>query len=293
MKLNLITEFKAHPRHAQSVAFSPDGREIATTGMDALAQVWSIPGFESVRTLRGHDKSVNAIALSPDGYYAATGSTDRAVIIWNWKSGDLLHRLSGHRNTVATVKFSPSGDIAASSSYDGRVGLWRRGSDSLEIFRSHPKHVTSLSFSKDGQSLAAAGVGNVVKVWDTESRELVKEIEAPGRVATHCIFLPNGNLCCITYEGEIAIYSGNSYDLISADSPSVGPVSSATCIFNSDTLLCSVNGGVILLDLSTMEIATRYETGVKGMYGVACAPNGTMTAAASADGRCRIWEVAR
>ena len=293
MELNLIAEFKAHPRHAQAVLFSPDGRELATTGMDALAQVWAVPGFELDRSLRGHEKSVNAIALSPDGECAITGSTDRSVIIWDWKSGEPIHRMSGHRNTVAAVEFSPNGDVAVSSSYDGRVGVWKRGADSLEVFRAHPKHVTSLSFTEDGQYLATAGVGNVVKIWDVASRELSKEIEARGRAATHCLFLPDGNLCCITYEGEIAIYSGKSYALISSGHTGFGPASSSTCIPGSNAILCSVNGGIVALDISSMKIAAQYETGVKGMYGVACSPDGAMAAAASADGRCRVWEISR
>ena len=88
MELNLISEFKAHPKHAQAVMFSHDGRELATTGMDALAQVWSVPDFGHLRSLHGHEKSVNAIALSPDGSTAVTGSTDRAVMVWDWKSGE-------------------------------------------------------------------------------------------------------------------------------------------------------------------------------------------------------------
>ncbi len=291
MELNLISEFKAHPRHAQAVMFSHDGRELATTGMDALAQVWSVPAFDHLRSLRGHDKSVNAIALSPDGSTAITGSTDRAVMVWDWKTGQPLHTLTGHRNTVAAVAFSPSGNIAATSSYGGRVGLWKPGSDSLDIFRSHPRHVTSLSFSKDGDSLATAGIGNIVKIWNVHSRELLTEIEAPGQAATSCLFLPDGNLCCMTYEGQIAIYAAESCDLVASDSPQIGRISSATPLPGANALFCSIEGGVIILDLATMEITARHETGVKGMYGVARSPDGALAAAASADGKCRVWEI--
>ena len=228
MELNLISEFKAHPRHAQSVIFTHDGRELATTGMDALVQVWSLPDFTNSRGFQGHEKSVNAIALSPDGSTAVTGSTDRAVMVWDWKTGEPLRALAGHRNTVAAVAFSPNGDMAATSSYGGRVGLWKPGSDSLDIFRSHPRHVTSLSFSKDGHSLAAAGIGNIVKIWNVQTRELLTEIEAPSQAATSCLFLPNGNLCCMTYEGEVAIYAADSYDLVTSAFPQCGRISSAT-----------------------------------------------------------------
>ena len=293
MRLNLISEFKAHPRHAQSVMFSHDGRELATTGMDALVQIWSLPDFANSRSFQGHEKSVNAIALSPDGATAVTGSTDRAVMVWDWKTGEPLHTLAGHRNTVAAVAFSPNGDIAATSSYGGRVGLWESGSDALDIFRSHPRHVTSLSFSKDGDSLATAGIGNVVKIWDVSARELLTEIEAPGQAATSCLFLPDGRLCCATYEGEVVIYSAESYQPIASGFPQGGRVSSATPLTGSNSLFCSVEGGVVLLDLDAMEISDSYETGIKGMYGVARSPDGAMAAVVSADGRCRVWEVVR
>ena len=293
MELNLIQEFRAHPRHAQSVMFSRDGTELATAGMDALVQVWSAPGFEHLRSLRGHEKSVNAIALSPDGATAVTGSTDREVMVWDWKSGERLHSFSGHRNTVAAVAFSPSGEVAASSSYGGRVGLWEAGSDSLDVFRSHPRHVTSLSFSNDGGSLAASGLGNIVKIWDVRTRELLTEIEAPGQAATGCLFLPKGNLCCATYEGEVVVYSADSYERMASGFPQGGRLSSMASIPGSDSMICSVEGGVVALDLNAMEISARYETGIKGMYGVACSPDGSMAAAASADGRCRVWEIVR
>lgn len=293
MKLDLISEFKAHPRHAQSVTFTHDGRELATTGMDALVQIWSLPDFANSRSFQGHEKSVNAIALSPDGSFAVTGSTDRAVMVWDWKTGEPLHTLTGHRNTVAAVAFSPNGDLAATSSYGGRVGLWESGSDALDIFRSHPRHVTSLGFSPNGNSLATAGLGNIVKIWDVGARELLTEIEAPGQAATSCLFLPDGRLCCTTYEGEVVIYSAESYEPIASGFPQGGRMSSAVPIPGSNSLFCSIEGGVVVLDLDAMEIPASHETGIKGMYGVACSPDGTLAAAVSADGRCRVWEVVR
>ena len=291
MELRLISEFRAHPRHAQAVLFSHDGLELATTGMDALAQVWDATDFTHSRSFEGHEKSVNAIDLSPDGTIAITGSTDRTVMVWDWKTGEAIHRFSGHRNTVAAVAFSPNGEAAASSSYGGRVGIWEVGSDAPEVFRSHPRHVTSLSFSPDGGSLATAGLGNIVKIWDMGSREPLAEIQAPGQAATGCLFLPDGRLCCTTYEGDVAIYEGESYSLVASGAPQGIRVSSARPLRGSDGLICSVEGGIVALDLGAMEVSARYETGIKGMYGVSVSADGGRVAAASADGRCRVWEV--
>ena len=287
-------EFRVCPRHAQCVSFSPNGQEMVTAGMDALAQVWSVPSFEHVRTFEGHDKSVNAVGLSPEGELAVTGSSDRSVIVWDYRTCKQLSRMTGFRNTVASAAFSPAGDVAAFSSYDGRVGLWRRGSDSLEIFRAHARHVTSVSFSPDSSMLATAGIGNVVKVWDVASGEARAETEAPGDAAISCRFLDSGNLFCMSYEGHLSILSGLSENRLElTHSREIGgpPPASMTAIPGTSLLWCSVQGGVRALDLDALEVVTEARTKIKGMYGVGCSPDGSLLAAVGADGRCRVWSL--
>ena len=147
MPITQIAEFKAHPRHAQGAAFSPDGDEIATTGMDAVAQIWSASDFALLRTLEAHEKSVNAIAISPDGEIAITASSDRTAIVWDYRQARALQTLTGFRNTLAAARFSPDGRRAAVSSYDGRIGVWERdclglppsaGAPNLDRIPQHP-----------------------------------------------------------------------------------------------------------------------------------------------------------
>ena len=290
MQLQLLHEFKAHPRHAQAVAFSPDGTELITTGMDALAQVWSVPGFEHLRTFEGHDKSVNAVDITPDGALAVTGSTDRTVIVWDWESGELLHRMTGFRNTVASATFSATGQLAAVSSYDGRVGLWERGADELRVFQSHPRNVTSVSFSADGEALATAGIGNLIKMWDVQTGELRAETEAPGEAAINCRFLSDGRLCSISYEGRIAIFAGVSLELTTSGTIADATPHSMAPIPGSDSVFCSVQGGVRVIDLGSLATMAQVDTGIRGMYGVAASHHGRLLASVSADGRCRIWD---
>ena len=292
MQLNQLAEFKAHPRHAQAVKFSNDGSELVTTGMDALAQVWSVPEFECLRTMEGHKQSVNAVDLSPDGRLAITGSTDRKVMVWEWDSCEALHTMGGYRNTVAAAAFSPTGEVAVTASYDGRIGFWDNGSDSMKVVKSHPRNVTAVSFSPRGDVLATAGLGNIVKLWDMETREVQSEIEAPGQAATNCLFLPDGTLCCLAYEGQIAIYTAESHELLSEGSYSDAPPSgSARPIPGTNSLFCSVRGGVMIFDLDSMTTLAQVQTRIKGMYGVAVSQDGSLAAAVSADGKCRVWEI--
>ena len=291
MQLNPLAEFKAHPRHAQAVAFSNDGSELVTTGMDAVAHVWSVPEFESLRTMESHEKSVNAVDLSPDGRLAITGSTDRKVMVWEWDSCEVLHTMGGYRNTVAAAAFSPTGDVAVTSSYDGKIGFWDNGSDTMDVITSHPRNVTSVSFSPDGDMLATAGLGNVVKVWNMETREVQNEFEAPGQAATNCLFLPDGTLCCLTYEGRIAIYTSESHELRSEGSFDDALSGSAALIPGTNSLFCSVRGGVMVIDLDSMTTSVQVNTRIKGMYGVAVSQDGRLASVVSADGKCRVWEI--
>ena len=292
MQLKPIAEFKAHPRHAQAVKFSNDGSELVTTGMDAVAQVWSVPEFECLRTMDSHDKSVNAVDLSPDGRLAITGSTDRKVMVWEWDSCEVLHTMGGYRNTVAAAAFSPTGDVAVTASYDGRIGFWDNGSDTMDVVTSHPRNVTSVSFSPGGDMLATAGLGNVVKFWNMETREVQSEFEAPGQAATNCLFLPDGTLCCLTYEGQIAIYTPKGHEMLSEGSFDGAPSGSAALIPGTNRLFCSVRGGVMVVDLDSMTTSAQVNTRIKGMYGVAVSPDGSLASVVSADGKCRVWEVA-
>ena len=291
MELKPIVEFKAHPRHAQAVSFSPDGNEVVTTGMDALAKVWSVPEFELIRTFTGHEKSVNSAAISPDGAQVLTGSTDRTAIVWDWASGEAIVRLSGHRNTIAASAFDPSGDIGVTASYDGRIGFWSKGSDSLDVIVSHPRNVTCVSFSPDGNTLATSGIGNIVKIWDVESREIVREIEAPGQAATGCLFMSDGQLVCSTYEGELVMLDSVEFETVSSGQMQDGGPNSVAVIPGTGLLFCSVAGGVRVLDVESFEVVAQDETKIKGMYGVASSPDGSKVAAVSADGKLRVWSL--
>ena len=291
MNLNQIAEFRAHPRHAQAVAFSPDGDELITTGMDALAQVWSASDFGPRRTFAGHDKSVNAAAISPDGELLITGSTDRTAIVWNWKTGDEIARLAGHRNTIAAAKFSPDGSLALTASYDGRIGFWERDADALDLIRSHPRNVGSLTFSPDGRTLATAGLGNLIKLWDVEAREIIHEIEAPGKAATGCLFLSDGALFVWTYEGTIQTLSPDDCEPTQTTQLDAGGINSAAIVPNRPLIFCTQAGGVRLLDADTLDTAAAAQTRIKGMYGAAASPDGNALAAVSADGKCRVWAI--
>ena len=113
-----------HSYHFSAVAFSPDGKLLASALWDRRVMLWD-PATGMVRsTLKGHSDPVLAVAFSPDGKLVASGSYDKTVILWDPTTGVACSTLNGHSNRVPAVAFSPDGKLLASASLDETVRLW-------------------------------------------------------------------------------------------------------------------------------------------------------------------------
>jgi WD40 repeat protein len=100
---------KAHAFGVYSVAFSPDGKTLASGNHDETIQLWDVKIGVVLRTLRGHTSWVRAVSFSPDGKTLASGSRDRTIKLWDVKTGKELATLKGHPEGVNAVAFSPDG----------------------------------------------------------------------------------------------------------------------------------------------------------------------------------------
>jgi WD40 repeat protein len=122
-----------HAGPVWTVAFSPDGRLLASAGLDRVVKVWAkidARTWNLRHTL--HDPgAVLSVAFSPDGRRLAWGGTDAAVKVWDVPAepgGNVnlaFHALRGHRSWVRGVAFSPDGQYLASGSQDGTVKIWQ------------------------------------------------------------------------------------------------------------------------------------------------------------------------
>ncbi|RDW63404.1 vegetative incompatibility WD repeat protein [Coleophoma cylindrospora] len=129
---SLLQTLEGHTSGVMAVAFSPNGKLVASGSNDHTIRLWDSATGTLQRVLEGHTSVVGAVAFSPDGTLVASGSYDRTVRLWDSATGMLQRALEGHTHAVWAVAFSPDGNLVASSSKDHTIRLWDSATGTLQ-----------------------------------------------------------------------------------------------------------------------------------------------------------------
>ncbi|NCR45853.1 MAG: protein kinase [Microcystis aeruginosa G13-01] len=282
-----------HSDCLDSVAYSPDGRYLASGSRDNTIKIWEVATGKELRTLTGHSEIVFSVAYSPDGRYLASGSRDNTIKIWEVATGK-VRTITGHSGWVFSVAYSPDGRYLASGSADKTIKIWEVATGKqLRTLTDHSMTVWSVAYSPDGRYLASGSRDKTIKIWEVATGTELRTLTGYSIGVLSVVYSPDGHyLASGSNDNTIKIWevaTGKQLRTPTGHSEVVRSV-----VYSPDGRYLA--SGSQDKTIKIWEVATGKElrtlTGhSQTVFSVAYSPDGRYLASGSSDRTIKIWRV--
>ncbi|MFN6487320.1 NB-ARC domain-containing protein [Nostoc sp. DedQUE02] len=277
-----------------SVAFSPNGKLLATGDADGKTYLWQVEDGKLLFSCTGHSSWVKSVAFSPDGQTLASGSDDQTVKLWDVHTGKCLKTLQGHSNWVRSVAFSPDGQTLASGSEDQTVKLWDvHTGKCLTTLQGNTNRVRTVAFSPDGQTLASGSEKQTIKLWDIRNSKCLTTLQGHNNWVRSVAFSPDGEILASGSDDQTVklwdVHTGKCLKTLQGHTNRVWSVAFSP---NGEIL---ASGGddqtVKLWNVHDGKCLKTFQGHTNRVKSVAFSPDGQTLASGSENQTVKLWDV--
>ncbi|HRI71977.1 MAG TPA: WD40 repeat domain-containing protein, partial [Polyangium sp.] len=207
-----ILQIRGHTQPVVTIAYSPDGKTIASGSYGNTVRTWNASTGQSIRKLAGHTKFIKFVTYSPDGFTVASASADNTIRLWDVATGEQRAVLSGHTGDVLRVVYAPNGKTLASLSEDQSVRLWDAFTgQAIQTIDNKAEFIDDDAFaiSADGKSLhwtTRTKYGEpVVQQWDLVANKEIPDVPQSARPEQAINISPDGTLGIANNENRVEL----------------------------------------------------------------------------------------